>query len=322
MVKRWVFAMIALLSAPMVVCKAVTRDGTAETATLAWGARFRDGIGMPEMVVIPPGSFTMGSPASEAGRFDNEGPQHPVTISHAFAMGVYDVTREEYSRFVKATGRAPTKDCRVYDGKTLVRLVGKSWVDPNYRQTDRDPAVCVTWDDAHAYIDWLNRRMGRRSSTVGALGKSGPYRLPTEAEWEYAARAGTATPFYWGAIIDRSDANYGPDELRFAPVASGADRWGYTSPVGSFRANAFGLFDMAGNVWQFTEDCWSADYARAPADGSARTDGQCDERVVRGGSWFKPPAGERSAKRGEGKIVDLAGSGEIGFRVVRDLDPR
>nr|WP_254606308.1 SUMF1/EgtB/PvdO family nonheme iron enzyme [Sphingomonas bacterium] len=121
-------------------------------------------------------------------------------------------------------------------------------------------------------------------------------------------------PFYWGTAIRRENANYGPDEAAFAPVAKGADRCGYTSPVESFPPNAFGLHDMAGNVWQFTADCWRATYDGAPIDGSAVAGGKCDERVVRGGSWFKPPAGERSAKRGEGTVADLKGSDEIGFR--------
>jgi formylglycine-generating enzyme required for sulfatase activity len=274
------------------------------------------------MIVIPAGAFLMGSPGSEAGRFENEGPQHLVAIPHAFAMGVTDVTRGEYRRFVKATHRTPTKDCRIFDGKNLIRLSGRSWTTPNFSQTDRDPVVCISWNDVHAYIDWLNNQMRKHAPKRGSSTGTGSYRLPSEAEWEYAARAGTTSAYYWGSAIRRRDANYGPDQPIFAPKALGADHWEYTSPGGAFPANPFGLFDMAGNVWQFVEDCWRADYVGAPSDASARFDGKCDEHVVRGGSWFKPPTGERAAKRGEAKAVDLDGSNEIGFRVVRDLAAR
>ena len=291
-------------------------QGGAPTRTP--GTTFSDCAGCPRMVVVPAGSFTMGSPKDEAGRFENEGPQHPVTIARPFAIGVNDVARGEYRTFVRATRRKMTDECRIHDPSfidpQLVRVRGKSWERPNFTQTDTHPVVCVTFDDAKAYAVWLNGKIGGTAS--------GPYRLPTEAEWEYAARGGTTTPFYWGRTIRRDAANYGPDELRFAPVAIGADRWIYTSPVGSFPANPFGLFDMAGNVWNFTEDCWRNDYAGVPTDGSAWRDAKCEERAVRGGSWFKPPAGERSAKRGQGKVVDLKGNAEIGFRLVRDLDPR
>ena len=313
--KTWAMAAFGMLLAP------AASGGAAEQR--AAGTRFRDCPDCPEMIVIPAGSFTMGSPRSEEGRFENEGPQHLVTITRPFAMGVYDVTLGEYRKFANATGRPTTDGCRIYDptfiDPQLVRVHGKNWQQPNFAQTDRDPVVCVSFEHPRAYVDWLNWQVSRASSPRAAA--SGPYRLPSEAEWEYAARAGTMTPFYWGSAIRRAAANYGPDELRFAPVAMGADRWEYTSPVGSFPANAFGLFDMAGNVWNFTQDCWRASYDGAPSDGSARAEAKCDERPVRGGSWFKPPSGERPAKRGEGTAANLKGNAEIGFRVVRDLDP-
>ena len=279
------------------------------------GTTFRECRNCPAMAVAPAGSFSMGSPADEKGRFDNEGPQHRVTIARPFAIAIDPVTRGEYARFVRATKRVTPDSCRVYDvsfaDNDLVRVRGKNWKRPNFRQADDHPVVCLTWNDANAYASWLNKQVG--------ASVTGPYRLPSEAEWEYAARGGTTTPYYWGNAISRAQSNYGPDEQRFAPVANGADRWLYTSPVGSFPANPFGLHDMAGNVWQFTADCWHDSYAGAPSDGSARTDGKCDERVVRGGSWFKPPMGERSAMRGQGKVADLKGNHEIGFRLVRDL---
>ena len=309
--------LVGALVAATTAASATDRAIIPSAPTSEAGTRFRECRDCPEMVVIPSGSFTMGSPESEQGRFKNEGPEHRVAIPRSFAMAVDVVTRGEYARFVRATRRATPDSCRVYDvsfaDNDLIRVRGKNWRKPNFSQADDHPVVCVTWDDAHAYVDWINRQV--------APGGKKPYRLPSEAEWEYAARGGTATPYYWGAEILRSRTNYGPDEPRFAPVAQGADRWAYTSPVGAFPPNPFGLNDMAGNVWQFTEDCWHDSYEGAPVDGSARIDGKCDERVVRGGSWFKPPAGERSAKRGQGKVVDLKGNHEIGFRLVRDLVP-
>ena len=310
---------VGLLVATFATAHAAERASLPATPASEPGARFRECRSCPEMVVIPAGTFTMGSPDGEKGRFKNEGPEHRVTIPRRFAIAANLVTRGEWRRFVHATGRKDPDACRIYDvsfaDHDLVRVYGKNWRRPHFAQSEDHPAVCITWDDARAYADWLNRQ-------AGGTGGAGPYRLPSEAEWEYAARGGTTTAFYWGDEISRSQANYGPEQLPFAPVASGADRWKYTSPVGSFPPNPFGLNDMAGNVWQFTQDCWHESYDGAPADGSARADGKCDERVVRGGSWFKPPTGERSAKRGQGKVADLKGNHEIGFRLVRDLAPQ
>ncbi len=312
-------SMVAVVALGLAMISAVEAAERAKPAAIPSGepgARFRECRDCPEMVVIPAGTFTMGSPEDEAGRFKNEGPQHRVTIGLPFAIAANLVTRGEWRRFVRATGRKDVEACRIYDvsfaDHDLVRVYGKNWRRPHFAQDDRHPVVCVTWDDARAYAEWLN----------GQVGGSASYRLPTEAEWEYAARAGTTTAFYWGLEMSRAQANYGPEQLPFAPVASGADLWKYTSPAGAFPANPWGLYDMAGNVWQFTEDCWHETYVGAPADGSARADGNCDERVVRGGSWFKPPMGERSAKRGQGKVADLKGNHEIGFRLVRDLEQR
>ena len=284
------------------------------------GARFRDCPDCPEMIVIPAGRFVMGSPQTEKDRFPQEWPEHPVTIARPFAMAVDAVTRAEYAEFVRATGRPDGTACKIYDAKyhapngSQLRIAeGKNWRDPAFAQTDQDPVVCISWDDAQAYIAWLNARAG------GSGG--GRYRLPTEAEWEYAARAGATTPYYWGEEISRDRVNYGLDEKKFAPFAKGADRWLYTSPVGSFPANPFGLHDMAGNVWQMVEDCWHGSYVLAPRDGSAWMSDTCKDRVVRGGSWYKPPTGQRHAMRGKNTAEDMRhGLSEIGFRVVRSLD--
>jgi formylglycine-generating enzyme len=308
----WQVVLIGIL---MAAPAAAESQSSSHPKNHAPGTRFRDCSDCPEMVVLPAGRFTMGSAASEMGRFANEGPEHPVEIPHAFAVGVYDVTRKEFEQFARATKRPAGDSCLAYDGKGLPDTPGKTWRDPGFPQTDRDPVVCVTWQDATDFVAWLNQRVDK-SHTAGEGGH--PYRLLTEAEWEYAARAGTTSAYYWGDQMLREHANYGPNEMRFAPTIEGKDLWGYTSPVGSFPANGFGLFDMAGNVWQWTADCWHDSYAEAPLDGSAWTSGACEARVVRGGSWFKPAAGERSAKRGI--VKPEVRNGEIGFRVARTLD--
>ena len=255
---------------------------------------FRDCTGCPLMHVVPAGKFLMGSAEREVGHQSAEGPQHEVTIRHPFAIGVYDVTRAEFAAFARETGFAADPKC--------------DWRSPKARgqpidQTDKDPVVCVSWSDAEAYAKWLS------SKTHQA------YRLPSEAEWEYAARAGSRSPRPWGSASPRDFANYGSDQC-CAPLAAGRDRWLYTSPVGSFRPNAFGLYDMLGNVWQRTQDCGHADYSGAPSDGSAwESGGDCTTRVVRGGAWFSSIDQLRSAVR----AADPADfrKNDIGFRVVR-----
>lgn len=281
------------------------------------GSRFRDCADCPEMVVIPAGSFVMGSPASEPNRFENEGPQHTVQIPRSFAVGVYDVMRSEYEIFVRETRRGAGNACRAWNGKELPMTRGRNWRSPGFAQTDRDPVVCVNWHDAKAYVAWLNKRLAKAAGKKGKV--TGPYRLLSEAEWEYAARAGTTTAFYWGDKASRAQMNYGPNTNVFAPHVEGEDRWEFTSPSGSFPPNPWGLYDMAGNVWQWTEDCSHPNYIGAPADGSAWVDKKrCKEREVRGGAWFKPAGGERSAKRGP--IPPKIRNTEIGFRVARTLD--
>ena len=266
-----------------------------------WGAplnvsirTFRDCADCMLMAVLPPGRFMMGSPKNEPGRQTAEGPRHAVTIPKAFAISVYDVTVADYTQFVDATGYAPLNPrC--------------DWRNPAYkgtllRQTPADPVVCVSWTDANEYLRWLSTRGGNT------------YRLPTEAEWEYAARAGTTSARYWGPKPDPNRANTGTDTC-CAPGVAGADRWLYTSPVGSFPANPFGLYDMIGNVWQWTADCGSENYV---LENSARPDPQaCETHVVRGGGWFHPPEQARAATRAaDQKDLRVA---DIGFRVARSL---
>lgn len=255
---------------------------------------FSDCPDCPRMRIVPAGSFVMGSPATEKGRDTAEGPAHRIRIDHAFAMDRFDVTRDQYAAFARETSPDDVSKC--------------DWRNPRVHgspinQTGSDPVVCVNWADARAYATWLSRKTGRR------------YFLPSEAQWEYAARAGTSTVRPWGNGISHDDANYGADNC-CSPLASGRDKWLYTSPVGSFPANAFGLSDMIGNVWQWTADCVQ-DYARTPRDGSPAGSADCSKRIVRGGGWFHGPDAARSASR----VADDAGrrAADIGFRVAAEI---
>jgi formylglycine-generating enzyme required for sulfatase activity len=255
----------------------------------------RDCAGCTTMIAVPAGRFVMGSPGTEPGHSDAESPVHEVAVM-AFEIGANDVTRAEFAAFVAATGY----DTR--DAKCDWRAPKSHAVAMN--QTDRDPVVCVNWNDAQAYVAWLSKKSGRT------------YRLPSEAEWEYAARAGSRTARPWGAVLTRDNANYGTDPCCGA-FAQGADKWLYTSPVGSFPPNRFGLSDMIGNVWQWVEDCGHDDYAGAPADGTVWAGGDCSTHIVRGGAWFQGPESARSAARAADK-TDFR-IGDIGFRVARSL---
>jgi len=262
------------------------------------------------MVLLPAGRFVMGSPreekawaASHGGTMsavEDEAPQHEVQIS-AFAIGKYTVTRGEYAAFARATGHAYADGCG-HDGAKWEKRPGVTWESPGFRQTDRDPVVCVSWYDARAYVDWLNAKMRPESRNDGL----GPYRLPSEGEWEYAARAGTATRFWWS---DTAEAN--PRAWYSANAAR------TTHPVGTRMANPFGLYDMTGNVWQWTEDCYGESYAGAPANGSAVERPAPCLRVDRGGSWYydgwllRPAARERNPE----DYRDIM----MGFRVARSV---
>ena len=253
-------------------------------ASLRRGEVFRDCEDCPEMVVVPAGSFRMGC-VSGQDCLDDEFPVHEVRVP-SFALGRYEVLFEEYDRFVAATGRESPPD-------------GWPWEDVGWGRGGR-PVINVSWEDATAYAEWLSAETGER------------YRLPSEAEWEYAARAGTTTAYSWGADIGQNRAN----------CRDCGSRWDeeQTAPAGSFAANAWGLHDMHGNVWEGVEDCWHDSYARAPADGSAWTrGGDCGRRVLRGGSWDNPPWVLRSAIRSWNGVGDRYV--DVGFRLARTLTP-
>ena len=263
----------------------------------------------PEMVGIPAGSFVMGSPASEPGRFDNEGPQHVVTIK-AFALGKYPVTSEEFLAFLRDSGYQPAP-CNALLS-TQWHVLGKGLAYPPFDEEPRRwPASCLDWKDAGAYIAWLNAKV--RAARPGAIKGPGPYRLPSEAEWDYAARAGTTASRWWGEEIGTGNADcngcgskYDDHEL---------------APVDDFPPNPFGVSGMLGNVWEWTADCWHRSYLGAPSDGRAWSEPGCSKHVLRGGSWDNVPVFVRSAARAGG----TADGGEYdyselaGFRLARDL---
>ena len=274
---------------------------------------FRDCPKCPELVVVPAGSFQMGSPSLEAGRNANEGPVHEVVIAEPFAVGVYEVTRGQWSAFVSQTGHATGDGCWSYEGWKWEERSGRSWRNPGFAQSDGHPVMCVSWEDARSYVEWLSGKTGEE------------YRLLSESEWEYVARAGTRTWRYWGNS-ETGQCRYanGLDraaERRYSTrtVASCDDGHVHTAAVGSYEGNGYGLHDVLGNVLEWTADCWNDSYHGAPRDGSAWERGDCSGRVLRGGSWVDTPRILRSAFR----VGYSTGSrsNHIGYRVARTLAP-
>jgi formylglycine-generating enzyme required for sulfatase activity len=265
------------------------------TLALAGEPPLRECQDCPELVVIPGGRFLMGSPAEEQGRFDSEGPRHPVTVK-SFALGKSAVTVAEFAAFVRESE---------YEAGACDWPLATSWRSPGLLQSDQQPVVCVNWRDVQAYIAWLNAKTGH--------GPDGPYRLPSEAEWEYAARAGTSSARWWGEAIGSGNANCNgcgsPWDNR------------QLAEAGSFPANGFGLTEMLGNVWQWTNDCWNDSYVGAPEDSRAWRAGDCTRRVLRGGSWSNLPAIIRAAARNSANIADRDHdyASYTGFRVARSV---
>jgi formylglycine-generating enzyme required for sulfatase activity len=265
---------------------------------------FRECRDCPTMVGIPAGQFLMGSPKTEPGRFDSEGPQHAISIK-AFALGKYDITTAQFITFLRSTGHRPPP-CN--------RILGFGWGSPGgdlEQQPPEWPAVCLGWNDAEAFIAWLNAEVHKARPALVAA--KGPYRMPSEAEWEYAARAGTKSVRWWGDAIGVNKANCNGCGSPFD------DR--LLAAVDAFAPNPFGLYGMLGNAWQWTADCWHANYLHAPDDGRAWTEKTCTKHVIRGGSWNSLPALIRSASRSfstdDGRDHD--NSSLTGFRVARDL---
>jgi formylglycine-generating enzyme required for sulfatase activity len=234
------------------------------------GDVFTDCDACPQMTILPGGTFLMGSPDDEAGRFPYEGPQHEVTVS-SFAIGTYEVTFDQWAACVEDGG------CNGYNPG-----------DAGFGRGAR-PALFISWRDAQNYVNWLSRKAGRS------------YRLPSEAEWEYAARGGEASPYWWGERFDRSKAALGG-----------------TVEVGAFAANGFGLHEILGNAGEWVQDCYLNNFTETPTDGSAATSGDCSRRVIRGGSWRGEPRELRSANRA--RITATIRDRSMGFRVAADLE--
>jgi formylglycine-generating enzyme required for sulfatase activity len=290
---------------------AMAVDPAAGSATPLTAAReralkpkdiFKECADCPEMVVVPAGSFTMGSQAGEKGHTPSEGPEHVVTIGKRFAVGKLHVTVDQFAAFVQATGH---QDSKCHNGEGF----SGSWRDPGFAQEGSHPVVCVSWDDAKAYVDWMAKKTGK------------PYRLLSEAEWEYAARGRTspgAYPRFWFGEDEEDLCRYGNFKDRKAGKGDAPCDDGYanTSPSGHYQPNAFGLFDMFGNAWQWMEDCWY-NYTDADAQ-TALTSNDCRRRVLRGGSWRNDPSYLRAAKRRGTRGRDA--DDDFGFRVARSVN--
>lgn len=284
----------------------------ADTLALNPGSVFSDCADCPQMVVIPSGDFVMGF---DGGVSDDryEGPPHPVTIGYSFALGTLEITNVQFRMFVDDTGYVPGTNCRMWTGKSVEDVPGKDWLDPGYGRAPRDddPVACVSWYDSKAYVAWLAEKTKQ------------PYRLPTEAEWEYVAHDGGQTIHAWGEDPEAGcvEANYydqsAAGQRPWDPVACD-DGHAIVAPVGSLEKNGFGVHDIIGNVWEWVEDCYIMPFGTQPTDGSAhQVDGVCEKRGVRGGAWHSRATWQRPTFRGrdtENFVTQV-----FGIRVARDL---
>jgi sulfatase modifying factor 1 len=281
----------------------------------------RDCADCPPLVVVPAGSFSMGIRADDARSgavspsiVASEAPAHGVTFQKPFALQQTEVTRRQFDAFVKDSGHQAA-GCTVFNGTDWVFDLGKSWRDPGFYQDQEHPVVCISRADAQAYVDWLSAKAGVA------------YRLPSESEWEYAARAGLTGAYVWGNDLTAAcgHANVAgstfvsrykgrPTSMIFACDARHAE----TSPVAQYKINAFGLYDMYGNVRELTADCWNNGYRDVSQDGAARMTGDCGAAVSRGGGWFDPPVNLRTTRRLRADAGERRA--DQGFRVARDLD--
>lgn len=311
------------LAAP---ASAIGQAPRAATDAKAVPSAFTDCRDCPQMVIVPAGSATLGSTPDERARSgivalfgDREGPTYRATFARPYAIGRTEVTRGQYRAFIDATGRPDPASCGVHEPKadTWGPQPGYNWRTPGFDQDDSHPAVCVSYDDAVAYTAWLSKRTGRA------------YRLPSDAEWEYAARGGTTTSWAWGdapeagcAVANLLSAGTlaklgWPHSLADRLVCSSARS--FTVPVASYPPNRFGVYDMAGNAFEWAADCNSPDNSDAHADGSARLSGACDRHYLKGGAFHTPFWLTRPSVRGAPIPADLH-MFAVGFRVARSMD--
>src|SRR5882757_6243646 len=274
------------------------------------GEVFRDCPTCPLMKALPPGQFAQGAAASQADASALELPQHRVNIAYPLGMGVYEITVGEFKEFADAT-RHKSAGCQMYNG-TWQDSSELNWNNAGYTQTATHPVTCVSWRDARDFAAWLSKKTGQK------------YRLPSDSEWEYAARAGSVAPRPWKENIESACTNANVADQSAAQQYPGwkvhpcSDGYVYTAPVGSFQPNAFGLYDMLGNVFEWVLDCWHPDYKGAPADGSAwRANGDCSQRGMRGGSWFTAPSLVSASARN--RFEETYRSNSVGFRLVREI---
>ncbi|WP_298503805.1 formylglycine-generating enzyme family protein [uncultured Maribacter sp.] len=288
------------------------------------GQLFRDCDQCPEMVVIPSGSVYVGSYEEEIGRKKGERKRVLATIANSFALAKTEVTLGQYRVFMEETKYKsnqafykgePLVGCNYFDGKSYGYVAEHNWKNPGYPQRETDPVVCVSWSDADAYAQWLSKKTGRM------------YRVPSAVEFEYASRAGSSSPWYWGTdpteacdyanVGDRAFAKKFPTRASF----SCTDGYVFTTRVGRFKPNKFGLYDMVGNAWEWTSDCFQKDLTNAPIDGSAWLENdnkECGARTPKGGSWISGIAWSRAAVRSRDG-ADYK-SFMLGFRVAAEID--
>lgn len=309
-------AMIAMILAVMLMPIAATAEGQGPQS-------FKDCAECPDMVIIPPGRFTMGAPESESldRKFGWGGPPIEVTIAKRFALAASEITRAQFAAFVAETGYVQDGRCRSIWEKRLADPTRVSWRDPLWpngeKQADDHPVVCIGFEDAHAYVAWLNAKAGGRRR----------YTLPSEAQFEYAARAGTDGRRPWRGPVEESckyanvgDTNYLKVISEYGAIACD-DGYAFTSPVKAFPANAFGLYDMVGNVWEWVQDCRAEDLTATPRDGSALegAPADCNRRVLRSSGYSSADWYTRVTTRG-GDPVPGTRLVVLGFRVAATVE--
>ena len=311
--KLGIMAAAGILGALLAVAAVLLRTGTVGVPRTIQG--IVDCSLCPELINVPADDFLMGSGEGDPHFNPSEGPKRKVVIPTPFLIGRYEVTVAEFAEFVREQGQiVEGSGCSYYDYRSSqFRLQsGTSWKNPPvFSQQNNHPVVCVSWFDAKSYVAWLSRKTGKR------------YRLPSEAEWEYAARAGASDAWQWGGnphdacglanVADESSRRRTEFNWEYHRCD---DAYPFTAPVGSFQANAFRLHDMIGNAWEWVEDCYVPGYDNAPTDGTVRLADNCAERILRGASWLSRPVDTRFAARGRNDPKGRYYA--VGFRIVRD----